>query len=139
MAPSYARGFPHNFPKLGNRYQKKSHRTDQYNCIAWAASECHRPWWPGGAPEAYWPPNLPPDETLDNFTNAFIEIGYEVCTGAHYEWRFEKIALYVNRRGVPTHAAKQTWTGAWISKLGKNVDIKHRTHLMFLREASTVQ
>lgn len=127
MSTDDASGFPRDFPLLGNRYRRKSHWSDQYNCIAWAAGECHRPWWPGGAPEVYWPPNLPQDETLENFIDAFRQLGYEVCVGAHHECRFEKVAIYVDRRGVPTHAARQLWHGSWISKLGPNVDIRHQT------------
>lgn len=128
MSTDYARGFPRDFPRLRDRYLRTSHRTDQYNCIAWAAGECHRPWWPGGtSPEVYWPPNLPADLTLENFANAFRLMGYETCVGAHREWRFEKVAIYVNRKGQPTHAARQSLFGGWISKLGPNVDIKHET------------
>jgi hypothetical protein len=122
----YSRHFPINFPRLGNRYRKKSSYTDKYNCIAWAMSECHRPWWPGSAPEGYWP--LPSsDVTLDNFVAAFKLKGYELCVGAHHEWRFEKVAIYVDRRGEPTHAARQSWRGIWFSKLGSNVDITHES------------
>jgi hypothetical protein len=128
MPVNYARGFPRDFPRLGDRYQKKSHHTDQYNCIAWAAGECHRPWWPGNiGPEIHWPPNLPADVTIENFTAAFGLVGYITCVGAHREWRFEKVAIYVNRKGEPTHAARQSILGGWTSKLGQNIDIKHAT------------
>jgi len=111
------------FPNLGNQYKKKSCSTDQYNCIAWAIGECHRPWWPGSAPEYYWPPDLPPDETTENFVEAFRQVGYELCVGAHHEWLFEKVALYADRSGIPTHAARLSWRGVWISKIGQNIDI----------------
>ena len=125
MAPAYARNFPRDFPRLGDRYSRKSCSTDQYNCIAWAMSECHKPWWPGSEPDGYWPPDLPADITIENFIAAFRKKGYEVCVGLHHEWRFEKIALYVDRMGKPTHAARQSWRGTWFSKLGTNVDISH--------------
>ena len=127
MSPSYAKKFPSEFPRLGSRYKKKSCPTNQYNCIAWAMGECRRPWWPGSAPEGYWPPDLPPDETIDNFISAFRKPGYELCVGTHHEWRFEKVALYADRHGVPTHAARLSWRGVWISKLGRNVDIAHKS------------
>src|ERR1035438_2136458 len=124
MPPAYARNFPTNFPRLGNRYSRKSSSTDQYNCIAWAMSECHRPWWPGCVePAGYWPLDLPQDETIENFIVAFQKKGYELCDGTHHEWRFEKVALYANQMGIPTHAARQSWRGTWFSKLGTNVDI----------------
>jgi hypothetical protein len=39
----------------------------------------------------------------------------------------EKIAIYVNQLGVPSHAARQLPNGLWTSKLGSNVDIEHAT------------
>jgi len=109
MPAGYAKNFPSNFPRLGANYLKKSSDTDQYNCIAWAMSECHRPWWPGSEPAGYWPPDLPHDETIDNFVEAFRRKGYELCAGAHHEWLFEKVAIYADLKGVPTHAARQPW------------------------------
>ena len=99
-----------------------------YNCIAWAIGEIHRPWWPNAAPEYFWPSDLPQDETLDSFIAAFRKYGgYEVCVGGRRELRFQKIALYVDNQGTPTHAARQTWRGAWHSKIGYNVDLIHKT------------
>jgi hypothetical protein len=40
---------------------------------------------------------------------------------------FEKIAIYVDGDGVPTHAARQLSDGAWTSKLGEWEDIRHLT------------
>jgi hypothetical protein len=37
----------------------------------------------------------------------------------------EKVALFENASGKPTHAARQLRSGAWTSKLGKNIDIEH--------------
>jgi hypothetical protein len=128
MIPAYARSFSRDFPHLGNRFRKKSGTTQDYNCIAWAIGEIHRPWWPDGAPHYYWPPDITPDETLEAFIAAFEKYGgYEVCVGAHHEWRFQKIALYVGDWGEPTHAARQTWTGVWHSKIGDNIDLTHKT------------
>ncbi len=44
-------------------------------------------------------------------------------------WRrdFEKIAIYVDTDGVPTHAARQLPDGSWTSKLGDWEDIQHQT------------
>jgi hypothetical protein len=128
MSPTYANRFPVDFPHLGNRYRKKSSPTWQYNCIAWAMSECKRWWWPGSAPDGYWPPDLSQEVTIDNFIAAFRKNGYDLCIGTHHEWRFEKVALYADQRGVPTHAARLSWRGVWISKLGPNVDITHESH-----------
>lgn len=124
MLPYYARDFPIHFPQLRDGYSKTSCHTERYNCIAWAAGECHRPWWPGSAPEGYWP-LTDTDETIDNFVAAFRTKGYEVCIGAHHEKGFEKIAIYADYYGTPTHAARQSRAGIWSSKLGRNVDITH--------------
>jgi hypothetical protein len=55
----------------------------------------------------------------------FQQKGYEVCEGAHHERDFEKVAIYVDWFGVPTHAARQYFDGIWYSKIGRNVDITH--------------
>lgn len=39
----------------------------------------------------------------------------------------EKIAIYVDANGVPTHAARQLADGTWTSKLGEWEDIQHKT------------
>jgi len=90
-------------------------------------SECHRPWWPGSAPEGHWPLDLTDDVTIDNFVAAFRKLKYEICAGAHHEWRYEKIVIYADRHGVPTHAARMSLRGVWMSKLGQNVDISHES------------
>lgn len=41
------------------------------------------------------------------------------------EQGYEKVALYVDHDGKPTHAARQLPTGRWTSKLGKIEDIEH--------------
>jgi hypothetical protein len=122
---NYARDFGVDFPRLGNRFKKRSEASPDYNCIAWAACECHRPWWPN--PFAYWPPGLSLDCTLENFVEAFRGLGYELCgNGRNRERGFQKIAIYVDAYGEPTHAARQLWRGSWVSKIGTgNVDIEH--------------
>jgi hypothetical protein len=105
---------------------------DTYNCIAWAAGESNRYWWPVVAQNAYWPPGVPYKETLPAFVQAFGTIGYKA-------WRWgrkgngrlrrgvEKIAIYVDDNGVPTHAARQLPNGRWVSKLGPWKDVEHLT------------
>jgi len=73
----------------------------------------------------YWPPDLPRDETLDNFVSAFQALGYSRCSDGILDVRYEKIALYVDSHGTPTHAARQLEGGAWTSKLGGDADIEH--------------
>ncbi|SRR6266478_2827046 len=103
----------------------------RYNCIAWAAGENHRRWWPIRLGGYWWPPQLPPeDETLENFIRAFELLGYRKC-----RWRksklengIEKIAIFVDDKEVPTHAARQLDSGMWTSKCGVQLeDIEHKT------------
>ena len=129
MVDDYAKNFQAEFPQLQDKYTKKSHPSSLYNCIAWAADECHRWWEPH--PDAYWPfeitLNYEEDYTLENYTRAFELLGYEVCHNldATRTRGFQKVAIYIDQDRRPTHAARQTWRGFWLSKLGKNVDIRH--------------
>ena len=57
----------------------------------------------------------------------FFELhGYQECSTGDPEPGFDKIALYVDDEGVPTHAAKQLINGAWTSKIGDLEDIEHQ-------------
>ncbi len=114
------------FPELREaRYAITSPRDASYNCIAWAAEDDERWWWP--APHAYWPKGAPLRATLSAFVEAFRELGYEQCRDASLEAGWEKIAIYAKADGTPTHAARQLGDGTWTSKLGKDVDISHET------------
>jgi hypothetical protein len=73
----------------------------------------------------FWPPKVPREETVSAFAAAFATIGYSPSDDGAVEIGFEKIALYVDRLGAPTHAARQLSDGRWTSKLGKDIDIAH--------------
>ena len=96
-----------------------------YNCVACAAGETHR-WW-DALPEqgAYWPPGAPPAVSLGSLTLVFQALGYEECQSAATQAGFEKIALYADQQGSPTHVARQLPSGSWTSKLGALEDIEH--------------
>lgn len=114
------------FPNLTrSAYAITSPSTPEYNCIAWAAGDSERWWWPVAGSFAYWPPNIPLQESLDAFIKAFGSIGFAPCGNANIEQGYEKIALYVDSNGKPTHAARQLPNGRWTSKLGKSQDIEH--------------
>jgi hypothetical protein len=100
----------------------------RYNCIAWAAGDTTRWWWPVPSPwePAYWPPGVPTDLSLDSFVAAFRTLGYIPCLTSDLEASFEKVALYADR-GMPKHAARQLDDGTWTSKLGKLEDVTHST------------
>lgn len=113
--------FPH-LEETGHRLT--SPETPEYNCIAWAASEDDVWWWPDKQETAYWPPNVPREETIDAFVEAYGVLGYSVCENDQLEHGFEKIAIYAID-DTPTHAARQLESGKWTSKLGKSYDIEH--------------
>ena len=115
------------FPRLLERgYDLTSPETPFYNCIAWAAGETARWWWPDPNDQYYWPPGMPRKEALQAFVLLFEELGYAVCEDEKLEEAFEKIAIYVNdSTGKPTHAARQLASGRWTSKLGSLEDIEH--------------
>lgn len=114
------------FPRLNYEgYAITSEITPQYNCIAWAMEDNQRWWWPDPFWQCFWPINIPREETVDAFVKCFNDFGYEICDSAEFEDGYQKIALYANISGVPTHAARQKPNGKWTSKLGQSHDIEH--------------
>jgi hypothetical protein len=114
------------FPRLrGTAYRITSSATDVYNCIAWAGGDTEHWWWPDDPARTYWPPGVPRQETLEAFRDAFATLCYVVCEHAELEPGFEKIALFAEEDGTPTHAARQLRDGTWTSKLGMSEDIQH--------------
>lgn len=114
------------FPRLrGAAYRITSPASDVYNCIAWAAGDTEHWWWPGDPALTYWPLGASRLETLAAFRDAFATLDYVVCEQADLEAGFEKIALFADGDGTPTHAARQLRDGTWTSKLGMSEDIQH--------------
>ncbi len=115
------------FPGLAKSgYQVTSPRASDYNCIAWAVGETRAWWWPGRDVEReYWPPGVPRERTRDAFVAAFISLGYAICEGEGPEAGCERVALFEDADGRPTHAARQLPSGRWTSKLGTAEDIEH--------------
>lgn len=115
-------GLDREFPHLSNtNHQLTSPRTEDYNCIAWAANDEERWWWPigeiGGV-EAYWPPGVRRSLAVDSFVEAFATLGYAVSDDGSLLSGTEKVALYVDHSNIPTHMARQLPNGQWSSKLG---------------------
>jgi hypothetical protein len=108
----------------------RSPATPEYNCIAWAANEDFRWWWPIPEDLYYWPENAPKEETLEAFVKAFETLGYVACENENLENGFEKVTIYVDKSGRPTHAAKQLIDGKWTSKLGPYIDIEHELNCL---------
>jgi len=104
-----------------------------YNCIAWAAGDRTKFWWPVGEsanPRRYWPPGVACEVTLSAFVAAFGTLGYVPTDAETLEPQFEKVALFVNDDGEPTHAALQLSDGNWTSKLARSEDIEHPLHAL---------
>lgn len=116
------------FPKLiPTQYEITSEATANYNCIAWAADDNNVWWWPDPYGDYYWPAGVTREESLDAFVAAYGKLGYEPCTSGVLENTFEKVAIFVDAGGAPTHAARQLPSGRWTSKLGRLEDIEHVT------------
>lgn len=98
---------------------------DSYNCIAWAAEDTDHWWWPDAMGQHYWPLDAPREETLNAFVQAYRLQGYTECSDANLEPGKQKVAIYTDRNGTPTHAARQLSDGWWASKLGQQIDIEH--------------
>jgi len=102
-----------------------------YNCIAWAAGDDTRWWWPVPLRGInYWPKGIPREVTVSAFVSAFGTRGFFPCADGFLEKGIEKIALFAKRSGgalIPTHAALQLESGQWTSKMGTLEDIIHVT------------
>ena len=106
----------------------------RYNCVAHAAGDNQRWWWPDAEEVVgyvvYWPPGVAFEVTLNAFIEAFKTRNYVPCDdfNSDLEPGFEKIAIYVDPiTDEPTHAALQLPSGSWTSKLGDWEDIEHET------------
>ena len=112
----------------GGNYEVTSEETAVYNCIAYAAHADDAWWWPAeGIPGVHWPEDVPCEETVEAFLAAYATLGFAPCADAGHEHGVEKIALYCDGSGTPTHAARQLASGRWTSKLGEWEDIEHHT------------
>ncbi len=110
--------------------------TDTYNCIAWAANDTSKIWWPVGG--AYWPAGVPAEETISAFTAMFGTLGYVVGADEALEPGSEKVALFANAYDVPTHAARQLASGLWTSKIGELEVIEHELRALEGKEFGAV-
>jgi hypothetical protein len=110
-----------------NYYRKTSERTPDYNCIAYVAGDFQKPWWPVPYQAPYfWPiDNVEEDESIKEFIEAFSFLGYECCSDSDFEPDFQKIVIFIDEEGFPSHMAKQLPNGYWSSKCGDLEDIEH--------------
>jgi hypothetical protein len=117
------------FPGLqGSAFLVTSPATRDYNCVAWAANDSARWWWPDlDNDAAHWPTGVPVEETVEAFVQAFATLGFSRFESETPEPGFEKVALFA-QGGTPTHVARQLPSGRWTSKLGQREDIEHDLH-----------
>jgi hypothetical protein len=123
----------HQFPGLrGTNYRITSPPTDAYNCVAWAVGITNQWWWPLSyhGRSVYWPPVAAQAETLDAVREALGSVGFVPCTDSQQETGFEKVALFADSQGIPTHVARQLPGGLWTSKLGQGDDIEHELNAL---------
>ena len=78
------------FPNLlTTGYEITSPDTIDYNCIAWAAEDNERWWWPDSQNIDYWPAGVPREVTINAFMQAYQTIGYELCDRPNLERGFQ--------------------------------------------------
>ena len=66
--------------------------TRKYNCIAWAAGETFRNWWPDPLGIGYWPARpVPREVTTSAFVAAYETLNFRLCIGDSYEPGLEKL------------------------------------------------
>lgn len=116
------------FPDMPeDSYQITSSKDKTYNSFAWAI-EINSCWIEPDVFEIYyWPSNIPLEATLEAFTTFYCSYGYEICDNEALESGFQKVAIYVDSHGNPTHAARQLETGKWASKIFDIEDIVHNS------------
>ncbi len=102
-----------------------SPKSANYNCIAWAYEDDSKWFWPDSSNIYYWPNDIPREEKIDSFIKLFNNIGYEICSNGDVEKDYQKVAIYSDKFGKPTHSARQLENGFWTSKLGQYFDVTH--------------
>jgi hypothetical protein len=126
MLPQWLSVMQQQFPLLTMTNFRITSPADQgYNCIAWAADDPSRWWWPDPLGQCYWPPEARREVTLEAFLQAYQLHGYADRSDPQLEPTRQKVAIYTSAAGVPTHAARQLPDGWWASKLGPQIDIEH--------------
>jgi hypothetical protein len=107
---------------IEGQFRETSPARNRCNCFGWVVQDEERPWYPRGEPDrSFWP-----DGVRDDFTvEAYATRGFSPCENGDMETDLEKIALYVDEDGEPSHAALQLHDGRWSSKMGTWEDIEH--------------
>jgi len=114
------------FPGLtSTSYQVTSPDDPAYNCIAWALGDVTHFWYDAPVRGYYWPPGVKSADTISGWMEVFSVHGYQLSGDGSLEPEYEKVAIYVDADGAPSHVSRQKASGIWTSKLGKGEDIDH--------------
>ena len=121
--PSWARVLVKEFPRLYDEgFEIVDQPSDLYNCIAYAAGDISK-WWDLGE-DNYWPASATHSDCIESLKEVFATMGFEQCKDDRFEEGYLKVALYEDNDGWQ-HAALQTATGRWRSKMGEGPVIEH--------------
>ena len=113
------------FPNLASEgFEIVDEPSPWYNCIAYAAGDTSKWWWPDGI--NYWPPWATLTTKIESLQEVFAGKGYEQCEDSGTEAGYQKVALYEADNKMQ-HAAVQMPNGRWRSKMGRGPLIEHRT------------
>ena len=111
------------FPNLANEgFEIVDQPTERYNCIAYAAGDTSKWWWPDGI--NYWPPWATETNRIESLKEAFAGLGYDLCAHNDTEVGYQRVALY-EVDGEMKHATVQMPNGLWRSKMGQGPVIEH--------------
>ena len=122
-SPDWAAVLSAAFPNLASAgFAIVGQPSERYNCIAYAAGDTGRWWWPDGV--NYWPPGAPLTDSIASLKEVFAGLGYEICDDSSAEADCQKVALY-EWDGKMQYAALQLPHGRWRSKMGQGPVIEH--------------
>ncbi|MGL6097589.1 MAG: DUF7689 domain-containing protein [Fimbriiglobus sp.] len=80
------------FPGLiASGYRPTSPPDDGYNCIAWAAGEADRWWWPDPFGVSFWPPGVPRAESVEAFVAAYTTLGFRPSASTASGWQTSSV------------------------------------------------
>jgi hypothetical protein len=129
------------FPELAvTGYRITSSIDTQYNCVAWALGFTQKWWWPESDEDdtSFWPAAVPNVANVNAFEALFQWMGYSPTSDeGHRPW-IDKLALFVDSEGEPSHVARQLPNGKWTTKLGELEDIEHELRALEGSEYGTV-
>ena len=121
--PSWAQLLARAFPRLPREgFEIIDGPSDRYNCIAYAAGDTGQ-WWDHNE-DHHWPTSATRSNSIESLKEVFVGLGFEQCVDSTLEDGYEKVALYEEQERW-THAALQTATGRWRSKMGQGPVIEH--------------